>query len=64
MYINKLDDIVNEYNTTDTTIKMKPMDVKNNTYINFSKEVNHKDPIFQVGDYVRISKNKNIWKRI
>ena len=43
---------------------MKPIDVKNNTYINFSKEVNHKDPIFKVGDYVRISKNKNIWKRI
>ena len=57
--INKLDDIVNEYNNTyHKTIKMKPIDVKNNTYINSSKEVNHKDPIFQVGDYVRISKNK------
>ena len=55
VHINKLDDIVNEYNNTyHKTIKMKPIDVKNNTYINSSKEVNHKDPIFQVGDYVRI----------
>ena len=59
VHINKLDDIVNEYNNTyHKIIKMKPIDVKNNTYINSSKEVNHKDPIFQVGDYVRISKNK------
>ena len=59
VHINKLHDIVNEYNNTyHKTIKMKPIDVKNNTYINSSKEVNHKDPIFQVGDYVRISKNK------
>ena len=59
VHINKLDDIVNEYNNTyHKTIKMKPIDVKNNIYINSSKEVNHKDPIFQVGDYVRISKNK------
>ena len=59
VHINKLDDIVNEYNNTyHKTIKMKPIDVKNNTYINSSKEVNHKDPIFQVGDYVIISKNK------
>ena len=33
-YINKLDDIVNEYsNTYHGTIKMKPVDVKDNTYI-------------------------------
>ena len=36
MYINKLDDIVNECNNTyHRTIKMKPVDVKNNTYIDF-----------------------------
>ena len=39
LYINKLDDIVNEYNKTyHTTIKMKPIDVKDNTYINTSKK--------------------------
>ena len=37
---------------------MKPVDVKDNTYIDFIKEVNDKDPKFQVGDYVRISKHK------
>ena len=61
VYINKLDDIVNEYNNTHhRTIKMKPVDVKDNTYIDFKKEVNDKDPKFKVGDHVRISKYKNI----
>ena len=38
VYIDKLDDIVNEYNNTyHRTIKMKPVDVKDNTYIDFEK---------------------------
>ena len=62
--LNKLDDIVDEYNNTyQTTIKMKPIDVKDNTYINTSKEINNKDPKFKVGDYVRISKYKNIFAK-
>ena len=40
---------------------MKPVDVKSNTYIDLSKEVNDKDPKFKVGDHVRISKYKNIF---
>ena len=64
MYINKLDDIVNEYNNTyHTTIKMKPIDVKDNTYINTDKEINNKDPKVKVGDRVRISKYKNIFAK-
>ena len=64
VYINKLDDIVNEYNNTyHRTIKMKPVDVKDNTYIDFKKEVNDKDPKFKVGDHVRISKYKNIFAK-
>ena len=64
VYIDKLDDIVDEYNNTyHTTIKMKPIDVKDNTYINTSKEINNKDPKFKVGDYVRISKYKNIFAK-
>ena len=35
---------------------MKPVNVKNNTYIDFGKESNNKDPKFKVGDYVRIPK--------
>ena len=62
VHIDKLDDIVDESNNTYyTTIKMKPIDVKDNTYINTNKEINNKDPKFKVGDYVRISKYKNIF---
>ena len=43
-------------NTYHRKIKMKPVDVKNNTYIDSNKEVNDKDPKFKVGDHVRISK--------
>ena len=51
MYIDKLDDTVNEHNNTyHRTIKMKPVDVKDNTYIDFKKEVNDKDTKFKIGD--------------
>ena len=64
VYIDKLDDIVGEYNNTyHRTIKMKPVDVKDNTYIDFKKEVNDKDPKFKVGNHVRISKYKNIFTK-
>ena len=62
VYIDKIDDIVSEYNNTyHRTIKMKPVDVKDNTYVDSKKEVNGKDPKFKVGDRVRISKYKNIF---
>ena len=64
VYIDKLDDIVNEYNNTyHRTIKMKPVDVKGSTYIDLKKKVNDKDPKFKVGDNVRISKYKNIFAK-
>ena len=64
VYIDKLDDIVGEYNNTyHRTIKMKPDDVKDNTYIDFNKEVIDKDPKFKVGVHVRISKHKNIFAK-
>ena len=74
VYIVKLDDIVNKYNNTyHRIIKMKPVDVKDNTYIDSlelhsmelhsNKEVNDKDPKFKVGDHVRISKHKNIFAK-
>ena len=57
VYIDKLDDIVDEYNNTyHRTIKMKPVDVKDNTYIDFKTEVNDKNPKCKAGDHVRISK--------
>ena len=44
VYTGKLDDIVIEYNNTHyRTTKMKPIDVKDNTYIDSKKEANDKD---------------------
>ena len=64
VYVDKLDNIVNKCNNTYySTIKMKLFDVKSNTYINFSKEINDKDPKFRIGDIVRISKYKNIFPK-
>ena len=64
VYIDKLDDIVKKYNNTyHKSIKMKPVDVKDNTYINFKKEFNDKNPKFKVGDHVRISKYKNMFAK-
>ena len=62
--IGKVGDLVNKYNNTNhSTIKMKPVDVKPNTYINSSKEINDEDPIFKIGDIVRILKYKNIFAK-
>ena len=64
VYIDKLSDIVNEYNNTyHRTIKMKPLDVKDNTYIDFGKQVSNKDPKFKVGHHIRISKYKSIFPK-
>ena len=64
VYIDKLDDIVKEYNNKyHTSIKIKPVDVKDNTYIEVKKEIDNKDPKFKVGDHVRISKYKNIFAK-
>ena len=64
MYIDKLDDTVNEYNNTyRRTIKIKPVDVKDNTCTNIDKEVKDNDPKFKVGDHVRISKYISIFAK-
>ena len=64
VYIDKLDNMINEYNNTyHRTIKMKPVDVKDDTYTDFKKKVNDKDPKFEVDDHVRISKYKNIFAK-
>ena len=64
MYIDKLDDIVNKFNNTyHSTIKLRYVDAKSNTYINSSKEINDKDTKFKIGDIVSISKYKNIFAK-
>ena len=42
---------------------MKPVDAKDNNFIDFKKEVNDKDSKFKIGDHVRISKYKNIFAK-
>ena len=57
MYTDKLDDIVNKYNNTyHSTIKMNPVDVRSNTYIDSRKGINNNGPKYKIGDIVRISK--------
>ena len=57
-----LNDIVDEYNNTyHKTIKMKPTDVKSDSFAEYNEESNEKDSIFKVNDHVRISNYKNIF---
>ena len=64
VYIDTLDDMVNEYNNTyHRIIKMKPVDVKSGNFIEYNVNSNDKDPKFKIGDYVRISKYKNIFAK-
>ena len=64
VYIDKLDDIMGEYNNTyHRTIEMKPIEVKDNTYIDSINKVNDKNSKFKVGDHIRISKYKNIFAK-
>ena len=47
LYTDNLDDIVNKYNNTyHSAIKVKPINVKSNIYVNSSKEFNAEDPKF------------------
>ena len=63
VYYDVLDDVVNKYNNTKhSTIKMKPIDFKNNKRV-YIDEHNEKDSKFKVGDRVRISKYKNIFAK-
>ena len=63
VYYDVLDDIINEYNNTKhNTIKMKPIDSKDNKRV-YIGEHNEKDSRFKVGDRVRISKFKKIFAK-
>ena len=69
VYFDVLDDIVEKYNNAvHRTIKTKPMDVTDDSYSEYKKDVNKKDfnkkdPKFKVGDHVRTSKYKNIFAK-
>ena len=64
VYFDVLDDIVDEYNKTYyKTIKMKPIDVKSDSFAEYIEESNEKDSRFKVDDHVRISKFKNLFAK-
>ena len=64
VYFDVLDEIVEKYNNTyHKTIKMKPADVKSDSFAEYNEESNEKDPIFKVGDHVRISKFRNVFAK-
>ena len=65
IYFDVLDDIVDEYNNTyHRTIKMNPIDVKNDSFAEYNEESNEENPKFKVGDHVKISKYKNIFTKL
>ena len=62
VYFDMLDDIVNKYNNTyHRTIKMRPTDVKSNSYAECNGDCNAKDSEFKIVDHLRISKYKKIF---
>ena len=64
VYFDVLDDIVNKYyNTVHKTIKMKPIDVTGDSYVEYNEDFNKKDPKFKAGDHVTISKYKNTFAK-
>ena len=64
VFVDELDDIVNKYNNTvHRTIKMKPIDITDDSFAEYNEESNKKDPTFKVGGHVRISKYKNIFAK-
>ena len=65
VYFNDLHDIVKKYNNTvHSSIKMKPKDVTDDAFVEYSEETNEKDSKFKLGDNVRISKYKNIFAEV
>ena len=64
VYFDALDDIVNKYNNAVyITIKMKTIEVTDDSYAEYNEDSNKKDPNFKNVDYVRISKYKNIFAK-
>ena len=62
VYFNLLDDIISKYNNTyHNSIKMNSIDVESNFYFEDNFDFNESDPIFQVGDHVKISKYRKMF---
>ena len=64
VYFDVLDDTVDENNNTyHKTIKMKPIDVGDDSFVEYNEESNEKDPKFESSHHVRIPKYKNIFSK-
>ena len=64
VYFDVLNDIVDKYiNTVRRTIKMKPIDVTDDSYAEYNEDPNKRNPKVKVGDHVRNSKYKNIFAK-
>ena len=64
VYFDILNDIVDKYNNTyHRKIKMKPVDVKSDSYAKYNVHSNDKDPKFKIHDHVDILKYKNIFAK-
>ena len=63
VYVDKPDEIVDKYNNIHLRIIKMLLDVKSGTYIEYGVEHNDKDPKYNVGDHVKISKYKNFFRR-
>ena len=64
VYFDVLDDIIDKYNNTiHKTIKIKPIEVTDDSYAEYNELPNKNDPKFKVGDNVRISKYKSIFAK-
>ena len=62
VYFNVLVDVVDKYNNTvHSSIKMKPKDVAEESFVEYVEESNEKDPKFKISDHVRSSKYKNLF---
>ena len=64
IYFDVLENIVNKHNNTvHKTIKMKPINVTDDSFVECNEKSNKKDTKFKVGNHVRISKYKNIFAK-
>ena len=64
VYFNVLDDIIRNYNNiSHSSIKIKPKDVSDNSFVENVEESNKKDPKFKLGDNVREEVHKYNYKK-
>ena len=64
VYFDVLNYIADKYNNTyHKTINMKPIDFENDSFAEYNKSSNEKEPKFKVNNHVRISNYKKIFAK-